>query len=132
MNLTRTLEIPACEKRLRNGPCAGGTFWALGGLIAYPAEHRVARADAGYLLKHGDLYFQPTTQADAWVKAGSLDDLRQFRRIVVDGSLVDGTGYVTALPFLPEFYYVPRSWRGRRAVERAHRRACTRNPKRGF
>ena len=118
-SLIRSLNIR--DKRHHDGPVAGGTFWALASVASFPASAQVAKADAAHLLRHGTLWLQDASKPGSWVQVTSSADLGVFR--VGDGSLVDGT--VSVAPFLPELYFVPKNWRGARAVQRAQRRAIT-------
>lgn len=126
MRLVRSIDVPASRKSRHLGPVAGGSFWAIAGLNDLPACHRVASADAAYLLRYGALFIQDAVHPAGWTQISSAKELRQFRLSVVDGSMVDETLRISVVPFLPELYFVPRSWRGRRAVRRAQHRAMRR------
>lgn len=119
MRLARSIDIHPSQRRVHAGPVAGGTFWALDGLNDLPTDHRLAKADASYLILHGNLYVQDATRPGTWSPVRDVI----FHRVVQDGSLVDGTFLVSVRPYLPELYYSPKTWRGRRAIRRAIQRA---------
>lgn len=124
MRLIRRLDLPHYVKTIHRGPCPGGTFWALEGtedfsLIGVP----VAYADPAYLMKHGTLYLQDARNPDHWQVVSHVAVLRKFTTVWREDE--DGRPYCVVHPFLPEFYYVPRTARGARAVARAERRATS-------
>lgn len=120
MRLIRRMDIT--NKTEHWGPCPGGTFWALDGAHDFALLGvRIAFADPVYLMRHGILYMQDTFYPDSWAIVSCPDDLRRFStRWKTDE---EGFPYPVVLPFLPEFYYVSRTFRGSRAVARAIRRA---------
>jgi hypothetical protein len=123
LNLVRALGIPPARKRQHDGPCAGGTFWAVADAHDLGAYGPFARADLAAMLRLGRVWLGNADRpADGWQRVSAAADLPRFRKIGVDG--IDGADATTAvLPYTPQLYFVPRGWRGRRLVDRAARRA---------
>ncbi|WP_053958112.1 hypothetical protein [Sulfobacillus thermosulfidooxidans] len=122
MRLIRLVDFPDSKKAIHRGPVPGGTFWALDGVHDLPVfGHRVAYADALFLMKHGTLYIQDVRQPDTWHIVSDLAALRVFH--VTYATTCDGDDYPVFWPYLPELYYVPRTFRGGRSIARVQRRA---------
>lgn len=127
MRLIRICDLPEARKRWHDGPCPGGTFWALDGAHDLPMGPTtpVAYADPVVLLRHGTLWMANAAHPGSWRVVNDLADLTGFRTTLRDDYTACAT-YVVVKPFLPEFYYVPRTARGARIIARAMRRAQTR------
>lgn len=120
--LVRSIEIRKQDRYVHAGPVGGGCFWALATVNDLPANHRLARADAAYLLRHGDLYMQDATRPGTWRAVTSTAELGGFSASLEDKYEACETRFI-ARPYLPELYFVPRTWRGLRAIRRAESRA---------
>ena len=119
MKLIREL---ATFPQLHIGPHPGGTFWALKGHNDLPRRGRMMEAELDYLLRCGQVWIQSVTRPDGWIEIKSRDDLPQFSsRWVDDYNACTSRAIVS--PFMPEFYFIPFSWRGQRFLRRAERRA---------
>ena len=100
------------------GPIPGGTFWALDGAHDLPIYgESVAYADPGYLMRHGSLWMQDVLHPGSWEPVTDLTQLAGFHtRYVGHYEGMD----IWVEPYQPEFYYVPCTFRGARAIRRAH------------
>lgn len=131
MDLIRHVALPGRLKRLTDGPCPGGTFWAL---LAAPdhvddgepdpwmrrahdiplwdEDPEAAVADLGELLAEGCLVWVAPAQrvtggTVVWTRVRCLADLPHWTvRTVSDRSWCDGGTVTEVLPWLPQFYVV--------------------------
>ena len=108
------------EKHAHKGPVPGGVFFAhrdFNDLASYWGRE-VSFADLPYLLRTGRVWIQDVERPDLhpWREIRNLKEVPTFRR--VDASTADSVA-IEALPFLPEFYFVPKNWRGARFLRRS-------------
>ena len=112
MQLIRRWDIPERNRHIRRGPCPDGFFMALNNFHDMPiAGRRVSYHDVEFLVRYGELYMSgPSGQ---WTRIHDVSDVPNFE--------IGFNGVI--LPFMPEFYYVPTSWRGHRHMRRARQRS---------
>ena len=108
-------------KQSHNGPQKNGTFWALKTHNDLPGKSPCIEADLEYLLKCGKVWIQNVSRT-GWKQIINIDELPKFSSKLVD-DYYGCTSRIIVQPFLPEFYFVPTSWRGKRFLRRAINRA---------
>lgn len=120
--LIRRVDLPAHGKRLIDGPAPGGTFWAWARAHDLPPGPK-AYADVPFLIRHGTLWVTDAWASRPWQQ---VTHLPKFTRQGVDNYDACSSGIVVT-PYLPQFYWIPRSVRGIRFLNRAHWQALRRN-----
>lgn len=125
--LTRHCDINARARRQHDGPVAGGTFWALAAANDLPLGGPIAHADPVAMLRHGRIWWQDATRPGTWQPVTSAAQVAKLQRQARASLRDDWQGCTARLEFVPEFYFAPRNWRGRRLVDRATARAHVRN-----
>jgi hypothetical protein len=114
MKLIRFWGLPENAKRIVNGPCAGGIFFAVKSANDLPVfDKGYSEHDAEYLLRLGTLYFSPAGK-QRWEKV-TPDNFKTLS-MGVDWNY---EGQISSTMY--ELYFVPCSVRAHRHMRRAHR-----------
>ena len=131
MTLLRLWGLASHKKNIHQGPVPGGVFFCHRDYHDFnPYVHGslgVSFADLSFLLKTGRVWMQDAERPQdhlSWQEITSPADLPKFRKI--DCSNYDHVAEAI-VPFLPEFYYVPKNFRGRRFLRRSENRADRRD-----
>lgn len=85
------------------------------------ANTPVSHHDAAWLLRHGQL-FMHNMDSDEWGEIKSTSQIQGFRREIQETWENGFTGY-NFVPYPVEFYFVPRSARGKAHLARAKAKA---------
>ena len=124
MKLIRHVNLPKSVRRVCDGPCAGGTFWALDGAHDLPPGP-FAFGDLKFMIANGSLWMSDAANPAGWMVVTSPSDLPNFQADWVDDyDACTVRRHVS--PFMPQLFFVPRNRRGRRFLVRTTDRAFTR------
>lgn len=116
MQLVRNTGLSPAVKRKTDAPIAGGVFFALEGANDLPNQAGgYLNADAPYMLRHGTLFIGKAGTNPDWQQVKSLADLPKFKSTHVD-DYASCSVLVSVTPFMPQFYFVPRGFRGNRII----------------
>lgn len=122
MQLVRTNDLPARVKKQCPVPQDAGTvtglFFALASGHDLPYGSKLISADVVQLLKHGSLWIGKAGTNPDWQRVTKISDLPKFKPFGYDDydSCMSGTA---VMPYMPQFFWVPRNWRGKRIFNRS-------------
>ncbi|MDH4330908.1 MAG: hypothetical protein OEV93_05175 [Candidatus Moranbacteria bacterium] len=122
MKLIRSWSIPDYKKKFENGPKSGGFFMCLKRFNDLPLNHQVSEHELGFLLNTGEVFMKDSqARGGSWTKIECVQDVK--KRNFNFTSLFRDYEVILVAPFMPEFYYVPKNFRGKRHMRRSPNRA---------
>ena len=120
MQLIRRWDINSHHKNIHLGPMAGGIFLAAKDAndMSY-VNKKVSYHELSFLMKTGQVFIHDAEKNDEWQEIAQ-NTLPKFSSKYVYREFGQELIF---LPYLPEFYYVPTSGRGRRHLGRSATKA---------
>lgn len=123
MQLVRTNSIPKhlkkeCPLPLLTNEAREGIFFALAGANDLPYGSKLISADLVQLLKHGQLWVGKAGTNPDWKEVEKASDLPKFVASGYDDYDACTSGTCVS-PYMPQFFWVPRNWRGARILKRS-------------
>ena len=124
MKLIRHVALPNAVRRVCDGPCSGGTFWAIDGANDLPPGP-FAFGDLQFMIANGSVWISDAAKFAGWTEVTRPSDMPNFKADWIDDYNACSVRFDVS-PFMPQFYFVPRNRRGRRFLSRTTARAFTR------